>query len=295
MNITIRLLIILAGISCSLQSFATSTVYEISKGKNKLYLAGTIHMLREKDFPPPAEFAAAYQQAQKIYFETDIQKAKNPEFGQRFAQAMILPNNTTLKDVLNENVWAALQAYATKSQYPLSQTMMFNSAMVSILVVMGESKKMGVGEGIDVFYDKAARTENKFIGELENGDDVIAYMQKFAQEDANKIIESTLSDLEEMPSEFDKMIASWRSGDLNALDKEFSLRMRKETPLVYQALVVERNQKWLPQIEAMLATPEIEMVLVGSLHLSGSDGLLALLKKAGYKVKPYQIKNNLSE
>jgi uncharacterized protein YbaP (TraB family) len=287
---TMRLLIMLLGILIAKQSFALSTVYEVSKGNNKLYLAGTIHMLREKDFPLPAEFDAAYLQAQKIYFETDIQKAKDPEFGQRFAQAMILPNNTTLKDVLNENTWVALQAYAKKSQYPLSQTMMFNPAMASILMVMGESKKMGVGEGIDVLYDKTARTDNKFIGELESGDDVIAYMQKFAQEDANKIIESALSDVEAMPSEFDKMIASWRSGDLDMLDKEFSSRMRKETPLVYQALVVERNQKWLPQIEAMLTTPEVEMVLVGSLHLSGSDGLLALLKKSGYKVKPYQIK-----
>jgi uncharacterized protein YbaP (TraB family) len=32
------------------------------------------------------------------------------------------------------------------------------------------------------------------------------------------------------------------------------------------------------------------MVLVGTLHLSGSDGLLAQLKKSGYQVKPYKVK-----
>lgn len=281
-------LVFLAGLAFSTNLFAASTVYEVSKGKHKLYLAGTIHLLRNQDFPPPAEFDAAYQQAQKIYFETDIEKAKQPEFGQRFAQAMMLPNNNTLKDVLSASTWETLQRYAEKNQYPLSQTMMFNAAMVSILITINESKKLGVGEGVDAFYDKAGRADNKFIGELESGDDVITYMKKFAQEDPNKIIDSILNDVNEMPADLEKMIANWKIGDLDALDKAFSEQMRKDTPIVYQSLIVERNKKWLPQIESMLKTAEIEMVLVGSLHLAGSDGLIAQLKNAGYTVKPYK-------
>jgi hypothetical protein len=74
------------------------------------------------------------------------------------------------------------------------------------------------------------------------------------------------------------------------LDKEMGQKMKAETPNAYQALVVDRNKKWLPQVMEMFKTPEVEMVLVGSLHLSGSDGLLAQLKKSGYQVKPYKIK-----
>lgn len=288
MNKIIRCLVILTSLLISQSLLAASAVYEISKGKNKIYLAGTIHLLRPQDFPPPAEFDEAYKRSQKIYFETDIEKAKTPAFGERFAKAMILPENKTLKDVLSPENWSALQAYATKTQYPLSQTMMFNPAMVSTLITLTESKKLGVGDGVDAYYDKLARTDNKAVGELESSDDVLAYMQKFAQEDPNKIIESTLSDIETMPDDLQQMIESWRSGDLDSLDKNFSERMRKETPLVYQSLMVERNQKWLPKIEEMLKTPEIEMVLVGSLHLSGEDGLLVQLKKSGYRVKSFQ-------
>jgi uncharacterized protein YbaP (TraB family) len=87
------------------------------------------------------------------------------------------------------------------------------------------------------------------------------------------------------------MVAHWRKGDIKALDKELAGPMRKEAPDVYQALVVERNQLWLPRLTTMLATEEVELVLVGSLHLTGKDGLLAQLKKQGYKVKPYRLKN----
>lgn len=289
MSKAFRILVFFTGLVFSKSLFAISTVYEVSKGKSKLYLAGTIHLLRNQDFPPPAEFDGAYQQAQKIYFETDMEKAKSAEFGQRFAQAMILPNNTTLKDILSSENWSALQAYAEKSQYPLSQTMMFNPSMVSILITLNESKKLGVGEGADAYYDKAARADNKIIGELESLDDVLLYMKKFGQEEPNKIIASTLEDVTNMPADLEKMINSWKQGDLSGLDKMFSEKMRKETPAVYQSLIVERNQKWLPTIKAMLKTPETEMVMVGSLHLSGDDGLLAQLKKAGYKIKPYQL------
>lgn len=290
MSKTIRILSIFTGLIFSHCLLADSAVYEITKGKNKIYLAGTIHMLRAQDFPAPAEFDAAYKTSQKIFFETDLQKAKEPEFGQRFAQAMILPNNTTLKDVLDADTWAALQAFSARSQYPLSQAMIFNPAMTSILISMTEAKKMGVGEGIDAYYDNAARADKKNIGELESADDVIAYMKLFSQEDPNKIINSILEDAEDLPRHFEAMIANWRRGDLDALDKDMGEKMKAETPNAYQALVVDRNKKWLPQLEQMFKTSEVEMVLVGSLHLSGSDGLLAQLKKSGYQVKPYKIK-----
>ncbi len=290
MSKAIRALVVITGLIFSHSLLADSAVYEITKGKNKIYLAGTIHMLRAQDFPQPVEFDAAYSASQKIYFETDLQKAKEPEFCQRFAQAMMLPNNGTLKDVLDADTWSALQAFSAKSQYPLSQTMMYNPAMTSILISMTEAKKFGVGDGIDAYYDNAARADKKIIAELETADEVIAYMKLFSQEDPNKIINSTLKDAEGLQNLFETMVASWKKGDLDALDKEMGQKMKVETPNAYQALVIDRNKKWLPQLEQMFKTPDVEMVLVGSLHLSGSDGLLAQLKKSGYQVKPYKVK-----
>jgi uncharacterized protein len=283
--------LLLAGLFWSSVVMADSAVYEVTKGKQKLFLAGTIHVLRPQDFPLPAEFDAAYRQAQVIVFETDLHKVQTPEFGQRFAQAMLLPDNKTLKDVLAPEVWASLQQYATQNQYPLSQTMMYNPAMTSIMISMGELKKLGVGEGADFFYDKAARADQKTIKGLESEDDVLAYMKVFAAADGNHIIRSTLKDTKEMGGMMETLIGQWRQGDLKSLDKNLGEKMRSETADVYQALVVERNRKWQPQIEAMLTTPEVEMVLVGTLHLSGKDGLIEQLKRAGYKVKPASVRD----
>ena len=55
---------------------------------------------------------------------------------------------------------------------------------------------------------------------------------------------------------------------------------------LYDQLLGSRNRKWLPQIEALLNADHNVLVLVGTLHFVGHDGLLELLKRAGYKPVP---------
>ena len=54
-------------------------------------------------------------------------------------------------------------------------------------------------------------------------------------------------------------------------------------------LVDERNRDWLPKIEEKIKQ-EACFIAVGALHLPGNDGLINLLRKAGYKVKPLKDK-----
>ena len=70
-----------------------------------------------------------------------------------------------------------------------------------------------------------------------------------------------------------------------AMEKLFLKEMKRDFPKLYQQLIVDRNQAWLPEIEKMIADDPIELILVGTLHLTGKDGLPAQLKKRGYKVK----------
>ena len=56
-------------------------------------------------------------------------------------------------------------------------------------------------------------------------------------------------------------------------------------PKIYNSLVVERNNKWIPQIETMLKTKEVELILFGALHLIGEEGILSQLKKLGYTIE----------
>jgi len=152
-----------------------------------------------------------------------------------------------------------------------------------------QRKGFGVGQGVDSYFYQKAVLGGKPTQELETTDEVLKHLKALADVDANLIIKTTLRDLHKMDDMLGKSVGYWRAGELEKLDKEMAADMRKETPEIYQQLLIARNQAWLPKIEAMFASTEVELVLVGSLHLSSKDGLLAQLKKRGYKIKPYQL------
>ncbi len=81
------------------------------------------------------------------------------------------------------------------------------------------------------------------------------------------------------------MKAAWREGDNDRLEEVALKPMEKDFPVMTDRFVEDRNDAWLPKIEAMLRTEEVELVLVGALHLVGEEGLLEQLKGKGYTVE----------
>lgn len=279
---------------CALLSVSVSaetSLYEITKGDQKIYLGGTIHVLRASDYPLPAEFEQAYERAKILVLETDMNKASSPEFGQQMAQAFMYRDGKNLQQDLQPALWKELQAFTSERQFPLGQMSVFKAMFVSLSLSMAEMQRkgFGVGQGVDSYFYQKAILGGKATQELETTDEVLAQLEPLAGMDANLVIKSTLRDLYKMDQVLEKSVGFWRAGEVEKLDKEMAETMREETPEIYQQLVIERNQMWLPKIEKMFSTPEVELVLVGSLHLSSREGLLAQLKQRGYQVKPYQL------
>ncbi|WP_062061520.1 TraB/GumN family protein [Cellvibrio sp. OA-2007] len=275
----------------SISASAETSLYEITKGDEKIYLGGTIHVLRNSDYPLPPGFEHAYENAKILVLETDMKQASSPEFGRQMAQAFMYTEGKNLAQDLHPKLWQELQTFADQRQFPLGQMSMFKAMFVSLALSMAEmqSKGFGVGQGVDAYFYQKAILGGKATQELETTGEVLAQLTSLADMDANLVIKSTLRDIHKMDQVLAKSLEYWRVGELDKLDKEMAADMRKETPQIYQQLLVARNQAWLPKIEAMFTTPAVELVLVGSLHLSSKNGLLAQLKQRGYQIKPYKI------
>lgn len=62
------------------------------------------------------------------------------------------------------------------------------------------------------------------------------------------------------------------------------LQTKVHNPRFYDLLLVQRNAKWMPQIETMLKGKETVFVVAGIDHFIGPDGLVAQLRARGYAV-----------
>lgn len=98
-------------------------------------------------------------------------------------------------------------------------------------------------------------------------------------------MEHSLAELERLDEIFDGLIAAWRFGDEARVAQLVSADFRQQFPEIYRTLFTERNGAWLPLIEGFIATPEPELILVGVAHLVGEDGLVAELRRRGYRVE----------
>ena len=251
--------------------FAASPVWKISKGDARIYIGGTIHVLSKTDYPLPAGFDVAYQQAARLVFETDMQKMTAPETQQLVLQQVIYSDGRNLKQVLNQQTFRELETYLATKKIPVAEVVGLKPGMLAVALTMVELKRLGMGEaGVDSFYQMKALGDHKQLGQLESVEEQIGFLATLGDGHENELIHYTLRDLKEIAQVMQAMKRAWRQGDNRKLEELVLMQMKKESPAIYQALIVKRNNAWLPRIESMLKTGEVEFVLVGALHLVGT-------------------------
>ncbi|NRA24096.1 MAG: TraB/GumN family protein [Oleispira sp.] len=286
--ILIRLLIISFTLSLSLSSLAETSIWQVSNGKNSVYLGGTFHLLKPSDYPLPVEFEQVYNKVNWLVFETDIAQLSSPEFQQKFIKEMRLPSGQILVDQLSPQAYSALIHYAAQNDIDTGRLQHFKPQMVGLIISMEELKKLGLtAQGVDDFMGKKAEKDGKMVTKLESIDEQIHYISTISQGNESDLILQTLNDIKDLPEDLDMMTQAWRSGNSKNLFETGIKPMMKDYPQVYQSLLVERNDNWLPKIENLIKHPEEKFILVGALHLIGKDGLLQKLKEKGYQVKQF--------
>ena len=139
-------------------------------------------------------------------------------------------------------------------------------------------------QGVDAFFHTRAVGDGKAEGQLETVQEQIGFIAAMGEGNESEFILLSLKDLAETGDVMEDMIGAWRSGDAEGLSELFVEEMKVEAPALYDTLLLQRNLKWVPQIDSMLQDADTEFVLVGAAHLVGENGLLDLLSQKGYEI-----------
>jgi len=267
-------------------AFAKSPVWKISKDGSHLFLGGTIHLLSKSDYPLPGAFEKAYNNSMVLVLETDLQKFGAPEFLQTIFQNTMYSGDQDITQFLQPNTTQALIKYLADRGFPIEPMVKFKPGLLSVTLTVIELQRLGlVGTGVDEFFSLKALNDMKKIKYLETVYEQLEFLSTMGEGNENEIIEYTLNEMKNLPSFMRSIKKAWKNGDNVQLQKIALDPWADRFPKLYNSLLVERNNNWVPQIEKMLKTKEIEFVLFGALHLIGKEGLLAQLKALGYKIE----------
>lgn len=286
-RILYSLFLLLFAFSASIN--AETSVWTVTKNGNKLFIGGTVHLLVASDYPLPAAYQKAYARSAKIVLETDMQKLQSAEFQATMMRELSYTGDVNLRQVIDQQTYKTLEQFFSQRGIPMANIIGFKPGMVATMMTMVELQRLGlVGIGVDAYYNTKAINDEKLLGQLESVETQLNFIANMGVGQEDEMLAYSLADIAKLPSLMRTMKDAWRQGDMNTLEAIGITPFRVEFPSIYQALLVDRNNAWMPQIEAMLKTSEIEFVLVGALHLAGEDGLLSQLISRGYKVELLQ-------
>lgn len=262
---------------------AGSPVWKIAGRGSHLYIGGTIHMLAKSDFPLPPAFDRAYSRSDTMVFETDLAATQSPEFAKKMMGQMVYADGRTLKDRISAKTYQALGRFAGARGLALADLDRFRPGLVMVFLTMAEMERLGMaGIGVDEFYHQKAEAEGRPMQFLESPMDQIRFLADIGRGTEDEMITYILKDVGELPRLMGTVKTAWRKGDLKTIFTASLAPLKTDFPDLYHSLMVARNLNWLPLIETMLATPEVEFILVGTAHLAGEQGLISLLAKKGY-------------
>lgn len=267
---------------------AESSVWKISRNGRHIFVGGTIHVLSNADYPLPIEFEDAFSKSAVVVFETDIQKLNSPKNQSVIMNKLTYKDHRNLKNVLSPEVFARLDTHLSARGIPIDGFLKFKPGLLSSTLTLIELQMLGFfGTGVDEFFFKAAqknKTPMIFFETLMEQVDLLEALGK-GQEDA--FIDYTLKDIENLPTLLPALKEAWRQGNEQDTIQLMLVPLKTEFPQVYNALVVKRNNKWIPAIEDMFNTDATEFVLVGLLHIIGQDGILEHFKSRGYTIEKF--------
>ncbi|MFY0594066.1 TraB/GumN family protein [Roseivirga sp.] len=285
-NIAYTILCLLIGFSFSkdvnAQKEKKSLLWEISGNglTEKSYLYGTIHIICPDDFFMGNHVKAAFNSTDQLVMELNMSDGSELRKAQ---ELMVATEPVDYKGLLTEGQYQALDAKLTERLGVGMSRMgvMKPFAISSILQLMVmDCEEMASYENS---FQEMAVTNEMIISGLETATFQMSIFDDIPQEEQIQWIVDYIENQESGQTDWRKMVETYKAQDVEALGNIFN--NFPEFKKYEEELITNRNKNWISKIETLTKEKSI-FVAVGAAHLGGKNGVIRLLKKAGYKVTP---------
>jgi len=269
------------------QARGESSVWFMHGAHNTVYLAGSVHALPKEHAEFPEQLEHAYTAARTIVMEVDLDDMDPLEAVQFVSTHGTLPEGETLANFLGAKKYAKVSKLAASLEVPEAVFARLEPWAAAMVLTQFALMKTGFDPqlGVDMQVMERARIDGKEVDGLETVIDQLSIFDSRGFDEQTKFLLDSANDVPRLNSDLKRLVGAWRTGDMRMLEREFA-KERAQAPALYDALLGARNRKWLPKIEALLQGDQDYLVVVGTLHFVGRDGLLELLGHAGHKPVP---------
>lgn len=280
--LTLCSILTLASCKATKDDTAKTLLWRIA-GKNAgkpSYLFGTIHMICPSDYIWTDVMKRSLSECKQVCFELDMD---DPSVLLGGATGMMNKSGKRLEDYFAKDQWQRLVRFMQDSVgVNLNQMQMMKPMVVESMLA---SKTVDCPIPISYeanIMEQAQKAKQEIIG-LEAVEEQVDVLNSLPDDSVAASLVKMTDSFAQTKREYSEMLAIYKRQDLPALFEQ--IRGSKDLGDEMGAFLDERNKKWIPRMQKMMQA-KATFFAVGAGHLWGDEGIIALLRRAGYTVTP---------
>lgn len=281
-KILFALAFLISVFNLSAQKLENTLLWEITGNEleKPSYLFGTIHITCDATLSDKVK--TALDKTTQVVLEIDID---DPSMQMKMMQGMMMKEGKTLKDFVSDSEYMAIDSLFVKNVG--MSVGMLKTVKPSLLQAMLIPKLLDCPtESVEMELVKIAKKDQEEVKGLETIEYQLSVFDKIPYDaQVKELVRAAKDDLSFDKATLKTMLEIYKSENIT---KMLSIMDEDETSIMneYSAEMLDtRNKNWIPEI-SKYAKDQPTFFAVGAAHLAGDNGVIKLLRKAGYSVKP---------
>lgn len=246
------------------------------------YLFGTMHILCADDAVLSEPLKAVINKSDKICFEIDMDDAAQLMNGLKYLR---MNDGQKLTELLSPGDYDRVKKYIEEHKLPLPLSMMNRFKPYFISSLIGERMMdCAATKGMEQLIMAEAGKYNKEIMGLETMEFQASIFDSIPYEKQARDLVTYIDSMDSYKKVTAEMVSLYKKEDLNELDK---LLVKSDPGMesYMDLMLYKRNRSWIDPMQSQMFS-QSTLFAVGAGHLGGEKGVISLLRKKGFTVKP---------
>lgn len=266
---------------------ASPAMWVVRDADSIVYLLGTIHLVKPETVWRTDKIAEAFDAAEDVWLEaSDLSDAAK-------IQAVVLKHGFDrahpLSSRLEPEAKARFDELATAAGLNPVLLDPMRPWLAAITISMAPLLKQGYdpAQGVDRSLEADTRSARKTLKSFETAEQQLMIFAGLSPEEEMALLLQSMAEAAMAKDVLDRIEQAWAAGDIETLNAQLFGRMKLTAPALYDAMIVKRNIAWSERLAELMQGAGTSFVAVGAGHLTGDDGVPALLARRGFTVERY--------
>lgn len=264
----------------------SSLLWEISGNQltQPSYLFGTVHVICKENFFFPEIVKEKFLAATSVYLEAELD---DPSFDSKWMSAMQLDSGKTIQQLLGDNAFNKFDSCFTRItgesaiQYNNYKPLMLIGQLSNQTMLCQET------ESYEQWFINLATLHRIEIKGLETNEEVVAVFDAIPDDVFAEVLLEFALNFQQQLKISQRLESTYKTQDIDLIFNDAVQAIGvfgKEFLEVHK----RRNANWIPIMQKSMLQSS-SFFAVGAGHLGGDIGVVALLRKLGYTVKPVKL------